>query len=138
MFTSEVNATNQKQYVVEATADDFSYTLDFPDRAGEAAAGASPTTMLLVALAGCHLMTAASYFERQQWDNEGLSIQVRGTFNDVAGEWQVDTQVTLTVKATLTEEQKQGLYDYIKRYCRVGSILENGKNTVDLTITVEA
>ncbi|MDO4670426.1 MAG: OsmC family protein [Aerococcus sp.] len=135
-YTSEVTATNKQHYEVEATADGFSYTLDFPERAEEAK-GTSPTTLLLVALAGCHVMTAASYFSMNNHTYQGLSAHVSGEFARVDGQWQVEATVTLKVKVTLDDNEKETLYHFVKKNCRVGSILENGTNTVELTILVE-
>lgn len=137
MYTSEIQAESSQYYEVSALADGFSYTLDFPERSEGNAVGTSPTTLLLVALAGCQLMTARSYLMSQNIAQDTLAVKVSGTFDRQDGEWQVATTVDLHIVADLSERQKAELPRFLKKNCRVASILATGNNTVALHIEVQ-
>src|SRR5690625_7304859 len=77
MSIKKVQAENTEDFVVKAEANGFSYTLDYASRnPNKKSMGTSPTGLLLNSLAGCQLITARSFFIRQNINVNTLKVDI--------------------------------------------------------------
>lgn len=124
-----VEAKVKDNYEVETHIEGFSYTMDYTERTPDLISkGTSPTGMLLVSLAGCHLMTAVSYLNMKKIAFSVLNAQLDGDFIDEKPEWRLDAEVIVETDANLDDSQLAGLERFIHRHCKVSSILSKGNN----------
>jgi len=134
MSTKKVHAENSKNYVVDAESEGFDYTLDYSSRnPNNEGVGTTPTGLLLTSLAGCHLMTARSFFNRHEIDAETLETDITGDFNHHDDGWELEADVLLTTDAQLDSEQIDDLKQFIDRYCTVSGVLSQG-HTINLSV----
>lgn len=136
MASKKVHAENSKNYVVNATSEGFNYILDYssrnPDNEG---VGTTPTGLLLTSLAGCHLMTARSFFNRHDIEPSVLETDISGDFNHDNDGWHLKADVLLTTDAQLNEGQVDDLKQFIDRYCTVSGVLSKG-HTINLSVEI--
>lgn len=135
MATKKVHAENTKEYIINAEVDGFNYTQDFVGRdPNKEEFGTSPTGLLLASLSGCYLMTARSFFNKNDIESSTLDTDISGDFihSDEEG-WKVEAEVVLTTSAKLNDEQEENLKQFIDRFCKVSSVLSHG-NTINFTI----
>lgn len=126
-----------ENYQVDSTIEGFTYTMDYTERNPDLVSqGTSPTGMLIVALVGCHLMTAVSYLNMKKIDFSVLKGTVEADFIDTKEDgWKLDAKVTLTTDAKLDEDKLNGLSRFIHRHCKVSSILSKGNDvTLDYNL----
>lgn len=134
MSTKKVHAENTENFVVNAEADGFNYTLDYASRnPNKKSEGTSPTGLLLNSLAGCQLMTARSFFIRQNINVNILKVDITGDFNYKNDAWVLEADAILKIDVDLDEQQIDGLTKFIDRYCTVSGVLSAG-NTINLSI----
>jgi len=136
MSIKKVHAENSKNYVVDTESDGFNYTLDYSSRnPNNEGVGTTPTGLLLASLAGCHLMTARSFFNRHEIDSETLETDITGDFNHRDDGWDLEADVLLTTDAPLDSGQIDDLKRFIDRYCTVSGILGKG-HTINLSVEI--
>lgn len=134
MSIKRIKAENTENYIVTAEADGFHYTLDHKSRnPNHQSVGTSPTGLLLSSLAGCQLMTARSYFNRQKIDVSVLKVDIAGDFNYSDKGWKLEADAVIRIDIDLEEQQVEDLKKFIDRYCTVSGILTSG-NTVNLSV----
>lgn len=134
MSIKKVQAENTEDFVVKAEANGFSYTLDYASRnPNKKSMGTSPTGLLLNSLAGCQLITARSFFMRQNINVNTLKVDITGDFNYKNDAWVLEADAILKIDVDLDEQQIDGLTKFIDRYCTVSGVLSAG-NTINLTI----
>lgn len=134
MATKKVHAKNLDQFVVEAESEGFNYVMDNPKRGVvKELAGTTPTGMLLNALAGCIVITARSYFDRNEIKVTELTTDIEGDFQYADGAWKLTVEAVINTDATLDAESLKKLISFIDRFCTVSGVLAAG-NTINLTV----
>ncbi|OFI49890.1 hypothetical protein BG261_09600 [Floricoccus tropicus] len=123
-------------YFVQAETKGFTYDLDYIEKDPTVVSqGATPTDMLLVSLASCHLMTLVSFFNLKKVPYSILKAHIDGEFSYKSEAWFLDATVIITTNAQLNSEQINEAQKFIHRHCKISSILSQN-NDINLEINI--
>lgn len=100
-----------RDYAVSLSAGRHALIADEPASVGGQDAGPAPYELLLSSLAACTLITLRMYAERKQWPLEAAHIDLH--FARAGGLGSISR--VITVKGTLSDEQKARLADIAER-----------------------
>lgn len=135
MSEKQVHAEIIDNYVVNAEVEGFEYTMDHSERNKDGeSVGTSPTGFLVSAISGCYLMTAKSYFSRNDIEFTQLKVDIKGDFQNDKTNWKLIADITLQTDAKLNDKTLPRLIRFVKRNCTVSNVLNKGDNELNLEV----
>ncbi len=116
------------EFKVTAEVEGHQYIMDVPAEVRGTDLGASPMGMILVALAGCKLMTTRVYARKRGITLEECEAVVTGEYRHKAGSVDLNLTVDAYVKTDATDEEIEKMNEYVDKYCSVHRVLSQANN----------
>lgn len=117
------------EFKVVAEVEGHQYIMDVPTDVDGTDLGASPMGLLLVALAGCKLMTARVYARKRRIILEECEAVVTGDYKSKSGNVDLNLTVDQYVKTDASDAEIEKMNEFVDKYCSVSTVLSQA-NTI--------
>lgn len=122
-------------YQVKTKVNGHEYLIDQSEEKGGKGSGASPTSVMVAALAACKTMVAKGYLDAKKIAYDRVETAVDYEFHGPNSKATVEMTVHVDVTgANLNETQLKQLQLIVSTGCPVANVLDSEKNTIETIV----
>lgn len=124
-------------YQVTVDVNGHEYLIDQPKEKGGKGTGASPTDILIAAVAACKTMVAKSFLDSKKIEYKRVNTEIDYEFNGPNKSITVSMTVRLeVVGAKVNDIELRQLQTFVATGCAVANLMDSDKNSIETIVTV--